>query len=327
MWSEVFAFSGQSELPSWRLSEVLRERGWSEYETWLFDGQTLCFQTLRELVEAFPTWQNRKHYGRPPADERDILAALVLRQVLVVPFTRLPAAMRDFQEVLRFTRVHKRSTLTQKNRSRRFQRLLRRFFDFIVEQLGIRKSILLTDATGFSNYARTWREASYKDRATNNWIKAHTVTERASGLFIRVEFTRGGVHESQVFPLLWSKIPHCIQPIRSLADAGFIGNNCLVAARATGATPLHDIKSNAKHRRFPANDYQKLVNFATHWPNRFQELRRARIEVEGSFGQTKKAFGHRLTCHKKTARENEILAKYLAHNINTLAFARHVNTS
>jgi hypothetical protein len=286
--------------------------------------KALCFQTLRELVDSFPTCQNQKRFGRPPADERDLLAALVLRQMLCIPFTRLPEAMQDFQGVLCFKRVHERSTLTQKNRSRRMQKVLRRFFDFIVARLGRRKSILITDATGFSNYARTWRDASYSDRAKNNWIKAHCVLEHETGLFVRLKFTPGRVHESQVFPTLWNSIPPSIAPLRSVADAAFFGNDCLAAAKATGATPIHDIKSNARHVRFPKTDYQQLVNFAIHWPNRFHELKEPRIEIEGAFGQTKTSYGHRLTCHKQIARENEIMAKFLAHNVSGLAFARHV---
>jgi len=322
--SGLFAFSGQTELPSWRLAEVLRSRGWSEYEAWIRHEKALCFQMLRELLDEFPTWQNRKHFGRPAADERDILGALVLRQFLRVPFSKLPEAMEDFQEVLRFQAIHQRSTLTEKNRSRRFQQLLRRFFEFVVQKLGPRSSILITDATGFSNYMRAWRDASYEDRATNNWIKAHCIIERETGLFVRVEFTPGRVHESQVFRTLWESLPPNVRPRRSLADAAFVGNDCLEAVRDAGATPMHAIKSNARHHSVPTTDYQKLVNFATHWPNRYAQLGAPRKEIEGAFGQTKTIFGYRLTCHKQTARENEIIAKLLGHNIHAIAFARHI---
>jgi len=214
--------------------------------------------------------------------------------------------------------------LTQKNRSRRFQQVLGRFLEFIAERLGPRKSVLITDATGFASHARTWRESSYEDRARNNWVKAHCVLERETGLFVRVELTPGRVHESQVFAELWSSIPDCIEAIRSLADAGYFGNDCLVAAKAVGATPIHDIKSNARHVRFPKTDYQQLVNFAIHWPNRYRRLKSPRKEIEGAFGQIKQAFGHRLSCRKKQARENEVMAKFIAHNVRTLAFAQHI---
>jgi transposase len=87
------------------------------------------------------------------------------------------------------------------------------------------------------------------------------------------------------------------------------------------------LRTDHRYERFPETAYEKLCHFATHWPNRYEQLKRHRTLIETAFQATKTKFGDRLTCRDPTARENEIMAKQVAHNIRMLVLRQVVASS
>ena len=74
--------------------------------------------------------------------------------------------------------------------------------------------------------------------------------------------------------------------------------------------PLHKIKKNSKNREEPETSYQKLVNFARHWPNQFAALTAKRSQVGTVFSMVDSLLGYRLGCRTKGGRKNEVRVKY-----------------
>jgi hypothetical protein len=110
-----------------------------------------------------------------------------------------------------------------------------------------------------------------------------------------------------------------MQSIRDLADSAYFGNDCLVAARQHGATPLHGIKKNARHFSKPETLYQKMASFWQHWPNRAAELYGKRNHAETAFSMIQRLFGYRLRCRAEISRKNEVQAKISMFNLFLLA--------
>jgi hypothetical protein len=123
---------------------------------------------------------------------------------------------------------------------------------------------------------------------------------------------------------VWSNLPDTIDPIRSSADNAYAGNDCLTTAHEHGATPLHDLRKDHRHERFPETAYEKLCKFATHWPNRYEQLKRRRNLIETTVQTTNPQFRDRLKGQDPTAREHEIIAKQVAHNTHLLVLRQIV---
>jgi len=138
-------------------------------------------------------------------------------------------------------------------------------------------------------------------------------------VILSFRLTRSNVHESQVFEAVWDDLPDNVVPIRSLADSAYMGNDCLTVARRHGATPLHKIKKNSKNREEPETFYEKLVNFAHHWPNRFAALTAKRSHVETVFSMVDSLLGYRLRCRTRRGRRNEVRVKYCLFDMVQLA--------
>lgn len=316
--AQVFAFSGQTELTTWTLTDRIHQDNWTPYEDFLTHEPVLCFQRIRSLADAFPTHQRIPETGRRPVDERTHIIAMLVRQFLDAPFRELKAwltLLADFFEIEHIPGV---STLSEKNRSKRFTHLLDRFHTFLLDQLPDRTVVLSTDATGYGNEKLPWSRASYTLRATQGWIKAHCAIELPSLLILSTILTPGHVHDSRKFSDVWADLPTNITPKRSLADAAYSGTHCLETARDHGATPLHCLRKDASATRLGQGAYTQLVWWARRFPNRFAQLTGPRALAETAFNCVKQRFGFQLRCRHPRARRNAIMAKHIEHNIRML---------
>jgi len=277
---DVFKFSGQTVLDTWKLREVIEQSSWSTYSDWLVNELPFCMQRIRDLADTFPYWQRRKRTGRPPAQERVLLIGFLVRQFFDLTFRQLKGMLHLFQDFFRIKDVPDYSVFSRKNSSRRWLRLWKRFHYFVLKDCPKRKSIIATDATGFSGRKRSWRETEHSHRAREDWVKVHAAIEVDSFLILNYELTDSDVHESQVFEAVWSNFPPSVQPIRSLADSAYTTKFCVQVAIQHGATVFHDVKKNAALVSKPKIGYEKLVNFARHWPNRFQQIKARRAHAE-----------------------------------------------
>jgi transposase len=138
-------------------------------------------------------------------------------------------------------------------------------------------------------------------------------------LILSYSLTDSGVHESQEFPNIWDSIHDSVRPKRSLADGGYTSNDILQLVRDSKAIPFHGIRKDAVLHTKPETAYQKLVNFALHWVNRFKKIYGERNLIETAFWMMDASFGYRIRSRSDVGRKNEVQAKFCAHNIRMLA--------
>ena len=319
----VFNFSGQTELNTWKLHDQFYEAGWAEYSDWLVKELPFCLQMIKDLSEAFPYWQHTPKTGRPPIPERILMIGYLLKQLFRLTYRQTEAMMVFCKEYFQFRNVPDHTTLSLKNRTKRWSVVWKRFHKWLLDRLPKRKSIIATDATGFSGRKKPWRETDYGIRANQNWVKLHAAVETNSHLILSYQLSPSNVHESQMLEDVWNDIPSNIIAIRSLADSAYTNEMNICVAKEYGATPYHGVKKNAVYRHHPETNYEKMVNFATHWPNRFQREFGQRNQVESAFNSVQSRFDYRIRCRTETARKNEVLAKINSHNIRMLARIMH----
>lgn len=320
--SDVFKFSGQVHLDTFALDLESVTVDLDRYDDVAINGLRLSLEAIRKRTDSFAYWQRRCRTGRPPYEERTLLVAFLVQQLLGLTFRETEGVLAMVRSYYRLERVPDHSTLSRKLSSRRWTTVLERFFLHLVNELPKRSSAVATDATGYSGRKRGWRETKHAQRAIEDWVKVHAAIEVDEFLVLSYSLTRSNVHDSQMFAEVWDKLPSNVTPRRSLADSAYFGNDCLAAARQHGATPLHGIKKNARNFERPSNFYQKLVNFAHHWPNRFAALYAKRAHAETVFSMISTLLGHRLRCRSKRGRKNEVRVKLALFDLIQLALRK-----
>jgi len=313
--SGIFNFSGQSRMDTYAI-EIDEMRS---YDDVMVDRTRLCFEAIRRLADDFSCWQHKARTGRPPVEERTLLIAFLVRQHFNATFRNTEGILRHLSEYFEIEAVPDHTSLSRKNKCRRWLTVWRRFHSHVLSLLPKRKTVIATDATGFSGRNDTWRETDYGIRAIQDWVKVHAAIEVDGFFVLSYSLSRSKVHDSRRFGRVWDALPENILPVRSLADAAYTGEACLQAALRHGATPIHGIKKNARFFKHPETAYERMVNFAVHWPNRYAAMYGKRNHAESVFSAIVRLFGHRLRCRSKIGRMNEVQAKLSMYNVSLLA--------
>lgn len=317
--NHVFKFSGQSELEAYRAANQVQESNLLTYSKQLVYEAPISFSQIKLLVKKFPFWCHEKKMGRPRTSEATLLIAFLLRQYFDLPFRQTQGMLLITSAFFEITHVPDYSVLSRCNCSRKWLRLWKRFFKFILEEFPERDVIVATDATGYSGRKIPWRLVDYGLKATQNWVKTHAAIETKSFLILNYVTTRSNVHESRMFEKVWNDLPPNVNPIRSLADSAYLSRVCLNAAISHGAHPYHQVKSNSKLVPKPKTDLQKLVFFSNRFPNRYMNLKADRNHVETTFSMIDRHSSYRLRSRKTYGRINEVQAKIVLHDIMQLA--------
>jgi len=244
-----FIFSGQSTVDTWVLKDSLAS-GTARYDGWLVKEIALMMQRIRDLGDRFPFRQRRRRTGRPPVRERDLMVGFLLRQLFDTTFTRTQGLMETHKDYFRLERVPNHRMMSEKNRSKRWSTIWRRFHRFVLELLRQRKLVVATDATGFSERKK---DGEHDDavRARRSRVKVHAAVKVDSFFVLSYDLSESNVHDSQRFEAVWNGLLRNVEPRRSLADSAYGGERCLQIAREHGATPIHGIKRNAVYLRTP----------------------------------------------------------------------------
>ena len=320
--SDVFKVCGQVHLDTFALDLERVTVDLDRYDDVAINGLRLSLEAIRKRTNEFAYWQRRKRTGRPPYEERTLLVAFLVQQLLGLTFRETEGVLKMVRSYYRLDRVPDHSTLSRKLSSKRWTTVLERFFHHILASRPRRQVVVATDASGFSGRKRSWRETDHAVKANQDWVKIHAVFEVDEFVVLSYSLTKSNVHDSQMFADVWDHLPSNVSPRRSLADSAYHGEKCLAAARQHGATPLHAIKKNAREYERPETFYQKLVNFAHHWPRRFAALYAKRVHAETVFSMIGALLGYRLRCRSKNGRKNEVRVKLALFDLVQLAMRK-----
>ena len=260
----VFKLSGQSHLDTYAFELERVAVDFDRYDDLAITSLRLSLEAIRKQADSFSYWQRRCQMGRPAYEERTLLVAFLVQQLLGLTFRETEGVLAMLRDYYDLEQIPDHSTLSRKLSSRRWTTVLERFFQHILASLPRRQAVVATNATGYSGRKRGWRETKHAQRALEDWVKVHATIEVDEFIVLSYSLTASNVHDSQMFAEVWDKLPSNVVPKRSLADSAYFGNDCLAAARQHGATPMHSIKKNARDFARPETFYQKLVNFAHH---------------------------------------------------------------
>ena len=189
--------------------------------------------------------------------------------------------------------------------------------------LSVVESQFAADSSGFSTCRfDRWHDAKWgKEKSQRHWLKAHIIVGTQTNIVTAIEITSSNVHDSPVLPLLLDRTAQHFEMAEVSADKAYISDTNLRHIEGYGAYPYIPFKSNTTGRGSPM--WTRLHAYFTLNQAAFNAHYHKRSNVETTFSMVKGKFGDSVRAKSETGQVNEILLKFLCHNICVLIHAMH----
>ena len=180
------------------------------------------------------------------------------------------------------------------------------------------------DATGFSTsrFDRWYDHKWGKERSRRQWLKAHAYVGNKTNTVVSVMITASNVHDSVMLPYLLQDAQGRGFDMQEVsADKGYLSDANLREIESVGARPYIPFKSNSTGRG--SKRWMRLYSFFILHEDNFKDHYHRRSNVETTFSMLKGKFGDSVRAKSHAGQVNEVLLKFLCHNICVLNHAEH----
>ena len=189
--------------------------------------------------------------------------------------------------------------------------------------LSVVESQFAVDSSGFSTcrFDRWHCEKWGKQKSQRKWLKAHIVTGTRTNIVTSVEITPSTVHDSPMLLSLLDSTAKRFTMAEVSADKAYLSDANLRRIEAHGADPYIPFKSNTTGKGSPM--WKRLYAYFTLNEEAFNTHYHRRSNVETTFSMVKGKFGDAVRSKSETGQVNEILLKFLCHNLVVLIQQMH----
>ena len=180
------------------------------------------------------------------------------------------------------------------------------------------ETTVAADSSGFSTcrFDRWFDHKWGKEQSKRKWLKAHIMAGTKTNIVTSVEITASNVNDSPMLPGLLDKTAERFQVTEVSADKAYLSDSNLKHIEGHGAYPYIPFKVNTTGKGSPR--WRRLYAYFVLHEEAFNASYHRRSNVETVFSMVKGKFGDSLLSKSDTGQVNEILLKFLCHNIVVL---------
>ena len=293
-------------------------RDWHAYNGAQTHEQELFPYLLRDLCDTVPQPPSIK--GRPRLPISDILFSIGVKVFSTMSTRRVMSDVRDAKAKGQIDCAPSPTAIFRGMEDASLTPHLSLLVGLSSLPLKAIESDFAADATGFSTlvYDRWFDHKWGKNRRSAQWVKAHIVTGVVSNIVVAVEVTPGHAADEPQLPQLLRTTASNFQMDEVSADKAYLSMKNLMAIQAMGAKPFIPFKINSVlHDGHSEKDvlWNELWHYYALHRTDFYEHYHKRSNVESTFSMVKAKFGAAVRCKNHDAQVNEVLAKFLCHNI------------
>jgi transposase len=171
------------------------------------------------------------------------------------------------------------------------------------------------DSSGFSTsrFVRWFDEKYGRERSEHDWVKAHIMTGVKTNVVTAVEIHDRDAADSPQFKPLLQTTARNFTVKEVPADKAYSSLDNVEAVAALDAFPAIAFKVNATGGVGGA--FERLFYYYSFHREEFLKIYHKRSNVESTFSMVKAKFGDAVRSKTDTAMKNEVLCKFLCHNI------------
>jgi transposase len=172
------------------------------------------------------------------------------------------------------------------------------------------------DSTGFSTsrFVRWFDEKYGCERSGHDWVKAHAICGAKTNIVTAVEIGERDANDSPFFKPLVEKTAENFTVKEVPADKAYLSHDNLALVAELGGTAFIPFKSNSQVGE--AGSLWERMYFYYQWRREdFLKHYHQRSNAESTFAMVKAKFRDHVRSKTDVAMKNEVLCKFLCHNI------------
>jgi transposase len=271
---------------------------------------------LNELCKAIPESTETK-VGRPRMPARDGIFCACFKVYSMLSGRRFTSDLCDAQAKGYIGRVPHFNPVLRVFEREETTDILRALVEHSAAPLAAIESNFAVDSSGFSGcrfdrwYATKWKNA--EDRKGRVWVKAHAMIGCTTNIVTAVEVLHKDSNDGTMLQPLMQATAERFTIGDLSADKAYLTVANLQAVSDIGANAFIPFKTNS----VPSTP--GVWNTAFHYFNlhreAFMERYHQRSNVESTFSMIKRKFGDSVKAKNHLAMQNEVLAKFVCHNL------------
>jgi len=146
-------------------------------------------------------------------------------------------------------------------------------------------------------------------------LKGHIAIGTKTNVICSCEVTSAGVGDATAAPLILENLSKNFQPKEISADKAYSAHRVLTIIERMDAEPFIPFKSNTKPAKKSPEIWIRLFKYFKENEEEFNEHYHKRSNVETTFYMVKSRLGEFLRSKRHTSQKNELMMKFICHNI------------
>lgn len=176
------------------------------------------------------------------------------------------------------------------------------------------------DSSGFrTSQFGQYAAEKYGAPRKHKWVKAHILVGAKTNVMASARITGENASDYPQFePMVMEAHQNGFDIREITTDKGYSSRANYEIAESIGATAYIPFRSNATGRAKGSYIWRKMYHFFQFKQEEFYQHYHQRSNAESTFNMVKMKFGDKLKSKNSKAQENELLCKFIAHNIVVL---------
>jgi transposase len=272
----------------------------------------LLFDLLRGLEDP-----PQPKTGRRRTHIRDMIFASAVKVFTTLSSRRFACELRDVHALGYLGHLMNSVSVTDYMDSDLMTPVLYQLIERAARPLVGVESNFIPDSTGFSTsrFVRWYDEKYGRERSGREWVKAHAMVGAKTNVITAAVIDGPTAGDSpQLKPLLEATVASGFKVATVPADKAYLSHDNLELIAKHGAVPFIPFKVNSAPGE-PDTLWERMYGYFNFRRQEFLKFYHQRSNVESTFSMVKAKFRDDVRSRTDTAMKNEVLLKFLCHNI------------
>lgn len=289
---------------------------WKNYTTAQNNEMILFDRLLMDLVKTVP--EPPQQMGRPRLSLQETIFCVIQKVYSQLSSRRAHSIYKNAENKQYINKTPNYNAINKILNKEEITPILHKLLTTSALPLKSVETNFATDSSGFSTsqFGQYAVEKYRGEIKKHRWVKAHIFVGTKTNVIVSARITKAqGGDCLQFAPMITEAHENGFDIKEITADGGYLSRSNYDLAESIGATAYIPFSKNVKGRAKGSYVWKKMYHFFQFNKEEFLKHYHQRSNVESTFKMVKMKFGEKLKSKNTVAQHNELLCKFIAHNV------------